>query len=85
MLLSSGGNHETFLFTYVLAIVIATVALVRLRHWPRLLIGAFPLTVAYFAGWYAEFYSADQLAITSVFIALFGAAFASVPLRSPTS
>lgn len=85
MLLSSGGNHETFLFTYVLAIVIATVALVRLRHWPRLLIGAFPLTVAYFAGWYAEFYSADQLAITSVFIALFGAAFASVPLGRATA
>jgi uncharacterized membrane protein len=81
MLLSSGGNHEIFLFTYVLAIDVATVALVRLRTWPRLLIGAFPLTVAYFLGWYyAWYYAADELAITSLFIALFAAAFATVPL-----
>jgi uncharacterized membrane protein len=80
MLLSSGGNHEIFLFTYVLAIDVATVALVRLRSWPRLLIGAFPLTVAYFIGWYAWYYAADELAVTSLFIALFASAFATVPL-----
>ncbi|MGA1982093.1 MAG: DUF2339 domain-containing protein [Acidobacteriaceae bacterium] len=80
MLLSSGGNHEIFLFTYLLAIDVATVALVRLRTWPRLLIGAFPLTVVYFIGWYSQFYSTDQLAATSLFIALFAAAFATVPL-----
>ena len=57
MLLSTGGNHEMFLFTYLLAIDVATVALVRLRAWPRLLLGAFPLTVVYFVGWYSEFYS----------------------------
>ncbi len=80
MLLSSGGNHETFLFTYLLAIDVAMVALVRLRAWPKLLLGAFPLTVVYFAGWYSEFYTADALGLTTVFIVLFGAAFASVPL-----
>jgi uncharacterized membrane protein len=80
MLLSSGGNRETFLFTYVLAIDVATVALVRLRSWPPLLIGAFPLTVAYFIGWYAHFYAAEELAVTSLFIALFASAFATVPL-----
>jgi uncharacterized membrane protein len=80
MLLSSGGNHELFLFTYLLAIDVATVALVRLRHFPRLLIGAFPLTVLYFTGWYASFYSPDQLAPTSAFLLLFAATFASVPL-----
>ena len=81
LLLSTGGNHEVFLFSYLLAIDLATIALVRLRPWPRLLLGIFPVTVAYFIGWYAEFYSAEQLAITSVFIALFFLAFASVPLR----
>jgi uncharacterized membrane protein len=81
MLLSTGGNHETFLFSYLLAIDIAIVALVRLREWPRLLLGAFPLTVAFFIGWYAEFYGASELTITSIFIALFGLVFASVPLR----
>ena len=78
MLLSTGGNHETFLFTYVLAIDVATVVLVRLRGWPRLLIGAFPLTVIYFIGWYAQFYDSDALAITAAFIALFAVTFAAV-------
>jgi uncharacterized membrane protein len=81
MLLSTGGNHETFLFTYLLAIDIAMVALVRLRGWPRLLWGAFPLTVAFFVAWYAEFFVADELILTSVFIVLFGATFASSPIR----
>jgi uncharacterized membrane protein len=75
LLLSTGGNHETFLFTYILAIDIAIVALVRLKPWPRLLLGVFPATVAFFIGWYAEWYgalgTAQPLAITTVFIVLF--------------
>jgi uncharacterized membrane protein len=75
LLLSTGGDHEIFLFTYILAIDIATVVLVRLKPWPRLLFGAFPATVAFFIAWYANWYGAlgtDQpLAITTVFIALF--------------
>jgi uncharacterized membrane protein len=81
MLLSSRGNHETFLFTYLLAIDIATVALVRLRRWPRLLWGAFPLTVAFFIGWYVEFFATSELNLTSVFILLFGGTFVSVSVR----
>jgi uncharacterized membrane protein len=75
LLLSSGGNHEIFLFTYILAIDIATVALVRLKPWPRLLLGASPATVAFFIAWYVQWYDAsatDQpVAITALFIALF--------------
>jgi uncharacterized membrane protein len=75
LLLSTGGDHEIFLFTYILAIDVATVALVRLKPWPRLLFGAFPATVAFFIAWYANWYGAlgtDQpLAITTLFIALF--------------
>ena len=80
ILLSTGGNHEIFLFTYLLAIDIATVMLVRLRGWPRLLLGAFPLTVGYFIGWYMKFWTAEELAATSVFIALFAVTFGTVPL-----
>jgi uncharacterized membrane protein len=83
MLLSTGGNHEVFLFTYLLAIDVATVALVRLRTWPRLLIGAFPLTVTYFIGWYAQYYWADELAVTAAFVALFAATFAAVSVGRP--
>jgi uncharacterized membrane protein len=85
MLLSTGANHEVFLFTYLLAIDVAIVALVRLKMWPRLLLGAFPLTVAFFIAWYAEFYAATELTTTSIFIALFGLAFASVPLGRATA
>src|SRR5436190_21967280 len=58
LLLATGGNHEIFLFTYILAIDIAAVTLVRLKSWPRLLFGAFPATVAFFIGWYAKYYGA---------------------------
>jgi len=87
LMLSTGGNHEIFLFTYVLAIDIATVVLVRLKSWPRLLFGAFPATVAFFIGWYVEFYGAfnvgEPVGITTIFIVLFFAVFvlATVPRR----
>jgi uncharacterized membrane protein len=80
MLVSTGGNHEIFLFTYLLAIDVATVALVRLKTWPRLLLGAFPITAIFFIGWYSEFYVASELTVTSIFVVLFGVVFASVPL-----
>jgi uncharacterized membrane protein len=80
LLISTGGDHETFLFTYLLAIDVATIAPVRLRRWPRLLLGAFPATVLFFVGWYAESYEASALGLTSMFVALFAGAFASVPL-----
>jgi uncharacterized membrane protein len=82
LLLSTGGNHEIFLFIYLLAIDLATIALVRLRPWSRLLLGVFPATVIYYIGWYMRFYSAEQFGVTAVFLGLFFAAFASVPLRS---
>ena len=85
LLLASGGNHEVFLFSYVLAIDIATVVLVRLKNWPRLLLGAFPATVAYFVGWYAEYYGAfnvgQSLEITTIFIVLYFVVFLSPTIR----
>jgi len=80
LLLSTGGNHEVFLFTYLLAIDTATAFLIRLKPWPRLLLGAFPATVAYYIGWYIAFNSADQLGVTVLFVALFFSVFASVPV-----
>jgi uncharacterized membrane protein len=88
LLLSTGGNHEIFLFTYILAIDAATVILVRLKNWPRLLLGAFPGTVAYFIGWYFEWYSSNashQLGTTVLFIALFFVSFAFPSLGPSTS
>ena len=81
MLLSTGGNHEIFLFTYLLAIDIATVVLVRIKPWQRLLLGAFPITVGYFIGWYSKFYEEPEFAVTTIFVGLFFVVFASLPLR----
>ncbi|MEO6983187.1 MAG: DUF2339 domain-containing protein, partial [Edaphobacter sp.] len=85
LLLSTGANHEIFLFTYILAIDIATIALVRLKPWPRLLLGAFPATVVYFIGWYVQFNSPDQLAPTTLFIALFFLTFLSPAFQTKAS
>ncbi|HEV2710140.1 MAG TPA: DUF2339 domain-containing protein [Edaphobacter sp.] len=80
LLLSTGGNHEIFLFTYILAIDVATIILLRLKPWPRLLLGAFPATVAYFIGWYIAFNSAAQFRATALFVVLFFSVFVSVPI-----
>lgn len=80
LLLSTGGNHEIFLFAYILAIDIAMILLLRLKPWPRLLLGAFPATVAYFIGWYIAFNSAAQLTPTFLFVFLFFAVFVLVPI-----
>jgi len=81
LLLSTGGNHEIFLFTYLLAIDLATVVLVRIKPWQRLLLGAFPGTVLYFIGWYSKSYEESAFAVTIFFVGLFFTAFASVPIK----
>jgi uncharacterized membrane protein len=87
LLLSTGGNHEIFLFTYILAIDIAAVVLVSLRSWPRLLLGAFPATVAFFIGWYVEYYGAfnvgEPVGTTTAFIVLFFLVFVFPTMRRP--
>ncbi len=87
LLLSTGGNHEVFLFTYILAIDVATVCLGRLKPWPRLLFGAFPATVALFIAWYIEWFNVyntiKPLAITAIFIALYFVTFLIPSIRIP--
>lgn len=88
VLLSTGGDHQTFLFTYLAVIDIATVLLVRSQTWPRLLIPAWLATVAYFIGWYAAYFhpAADrpfdlQSWETCFFITVFFIHFAIVSIR----
>jgi uncharacterized membrane protein len=96
LLLSTGGNHPAFLFSYLLATDLATVALVRLRQrpaqspaapgakpWPRLLLIALPATAVYFLAWYLRFFSPNQLLTASLFLTLFFAVFLTIPL-APT-
>jgi uncharacterized membrane protein len=89
LLLSTGGNYEVFLFTYLLTIDLATVALVYLKPWPRLLLGAFPATVAFFVAWYIAWFNTsstqDPIAVTILFIVLFFTTFIAPSLRSQTA
>lgn len=56
VLLSSGGNHETFLFTYLAAIAAGVVYLLRTKAWRWLLIPTFLGVVGFFIGWSSEFF-----------------------------
>jgi uncharacterized membrane protein len=85
VLLSSGGNHEIFFFTYLLAIDIATVTLVRLKPWPRLLCGAFPATVVFYLAWWVNWYGAfvprEPVTTTALFLVLFFLVFVIPSIR----
>ncbi len=78
-LLSTGGNHEIFLLSYLLLLDAAMLALVALKPWSRLLSGAFLGTVIFFAGWAVQFYSDVQFGRTAAFLTMLFLLFASAP------
>ncbi len=97
VLLSTGGDHEAFLFTYIAVIDAATVLLLRFKPWRRLLVPAFLATVFYFIGFYSEFFNRPQTSgfntprpdawtpqstETALFAILFAAIFILVSLRA---
>jgi len=79
LLVSTGGNHEIALFSYMLLLNLAVLILVALRPWSRLLFGAFAGTVFYVAGWSFSFYSAHQVGTTAFFFTCFFLLFALAP------
>jgi len=80
ILLSTGGDHEVFLFTYLFLFAAAVLALLYVKPWSRLLLGALPVTTVYFIAWYAEHFQASSSSLTLFFAMLLWAPFASVPL-----
>ena len=82
LLLSTGENHEVFLFNYVLILNIGTLALIALKPWKRLLAGTFLGTLLMYAGWYSQFYQPDAQNVTVAFASLFFLIFAVAPLVS---
>lgn len=78
-LVSTGGNHEVTLLSYLLLLDIAVLVLVLLRPWSRLLFAAFVGTVLMFAGWWSEYYSDSQSVRTAFFLACFFLIFAIAP------
>lgn len=87
LLLSTGENKEVQLFSYVALLDVAAVLIVARKPWRRLLALAYVGTLVLYIGWYAEFYSRNQLTLTLAFATLFFAIFATAPLlaRQPES
>jgi uncharacterized membrane protein len=80
LLLSNGQNHEVALFSYLLILDVAALALDFVRPWPRLVLGAFLASALYGIGWTAFYYTEAQFGITLVFAILFLMLFAGVSL-----
>ena len=82
VLLSTGQNHEAVLFSYVALLDFAILTMAIFKPWRRLLWGSFAGTIILYLGWYSEYYSGDQRALTVAFAALFAAIFAVIPLAA---
>lgn len=82
VLLSTGQNHEAVLFSYVALLDLAILTVAIFKPWRRLLWGSFAGTIILYVGWYLEYYSLDQRALTVAFAVLFGAIFAVIPLAA---
>lgn len=79
LLLSNGQNHELALFSYLLLLNVATLVLIALRPWSRLLIGSFVGTLFFFVGWWFDFYASAHFSITAFFLSLFFLLFSAAP------
>lgn len=79
LLVSTGENHETALFSYLLMLDVAVLVLVVLRPWSRLLFAAFAGTVFFFCGWWSEYYTQAQSGRTAFFVVCCFLLFALAP------
>jgi len=84
VLLSDSRNHEAELFGYLLILGAASMALIAVRPWPRLALGAFAGTAAYGIGWYACYYSDPQFGLTLGFAVVFLVLFAVASVAGRT-
>jgi uncharacterized membrane protein len=80
VLLSTGQNKELQLFSYVVLLDLATLALLVLKPWRRLLLLSYLGTLLLYVGWYSTFYDRTQLRLTLGFATIFFAIFAIAPL-----
>ena len=80
VLLSTGQNKELQLFSYLVMLNFATLVLVAIKPWRRLLMLSYVATVLLYIAWYSSFYDRGQLRLTLGFATLFFAIFAIAPL-----
>jgi len=82
LLLSTGQNREVELFSYVALLCGASVVLVSVKPWRRLLILSYVGMLGLYIGWYWEFYRRPEFTVTLFFVTIFFAIFTVAPLVS---
>jgi len=81
--LSTGGNHQIVLCTYVAILDLGILVTSVFKPWRRLMWGSFLGTVILFGGWFLDKYTYSQRPLTVFFASLFAAIFAAIPLVTP--
>ncbi len=79
-LVSTGGDHQVTLFTYLAVLDAGLLLLARKRDWRLIEVPAFLFTQIYFWVWCDRFYMEHKLLRTSAFAVLFFAEFAALPI-----
>lgn len=83
VLVSTGENHEIILFSYVLLLDMAILAMVAYKPWRRIVWGAMLGTGAMYIGWAAQYYDSTERTVTVLFASAFFVVFALIPLLTP--
>ncbi|MCW5976809.1 MAG: DUF2339 domain-containing protein [Bryobacteraceae bacterium] len=76
ILLSSGEDRPWFLFSYMLLLAAASVAIVRLRGWRWLEVVAFAATACVYVAWFDRHFAPEKRVVATVFPLAFYGLFA---------
>lgn len=79
ILVSTGANEETALFSYVLVLGGGMLAIAWAKKWPWIEPLQFAGTLLYFWSWYGDYYARYELETTVLFATLFFVLFAALP------
>lgn len=80
VMVSTGRNEETALFSYVAVLGAGTLFIAFQRKWQSLPPIQFAATLFYFWGWYERFYRPNELNDTVFFATVFFILFAALPM-----
>jgi uncharacterized membrane protein len=80
LLLTTGIDQQAALFSYLILLDAALLALAGFRNWRSLELVSLAFTMGFFWAWYADFYQPSKLAATAAFAGAFFVLFAALPV-----